>query len=307
MRGSKNVKPLREMFGIVAIVRLTRRREIERRARSLLVQIHGHLRKPLQKRLDAPLRLGMRLREPVAIQIEVVVRRARTGPRTGVVHRLRITRRALIARHPLEVVREPLATVRVFIRIDQHHSAVEGHQRFGIRTSRELIEQRESRFHSRCFTTMHGMFEPHDRRHAFLRAFHFTRRRATWIGDALRVALNFRNAGNVRLTRHRQQQHLAPFERVRYGVHLHASGRRGNAFDVAHHRAMRRESLSDLVAQQRARCRYPRVVAAHNRGTGLGEGVLRQQRRCSTGQREGDSGPKKVDPGTTHAAIGVEW
>ena len=144
VRGGEDIKPLHEVFGIVRVVGLARWRKVERRTRTLLVQVHRHLRHPRQERPHASRRLGVRLREPVAIQIEVVVRRARTGPRARIVERLWITRDPLTAGHALEIMREAFASIRILIRVDQHHRAVERHHRLRIRPRCQLIQQRET-------------------------------------------------------------------------------------------------------------------------------------------------------------------
>ena len=54
-------------------MRLGRRREVIGVVAALLVQVDGDLRQVLEADLDAAARLGLRLREPVAVHVEEIV------------------------------------------------------------------------------------------------------------------------------------------------------------------------------------------------------------------------------------------
>ena len=121
---------------------------------------------------------------------------------------------------------------------------------------------------------MHGVCKPHDCRHALHRRVDLSRACTSWVGDPLRVTLDLGQARHVRFARDRDDEHLAAFERMRNRIHLHALRGGRDAFDVAHHQALRREPVPVVVAENRSRRRHACVVGARGRATGLGVGML---------------------------------
>ena len=282
MRRREDVEPLGQMLGVVLVVGLSRRREVETRAAALLVQVHRHVRPPLHVRAHAPLRLGVRLRIPVAVEIEVVMRRARPRPRPGVIERARLTGHTLRTPAALDVVRVPLASVGVFVGVDQHHGAVERQPGVVIGAGRQLIQQRESRFGARRLTAMHRVLEPHDAGNALHGGIDVSGACATRVRDPLGIALNIRQSRHVGFTRDGDDEHLARLERAGHGVHLHPLRGGRDALDVAHHGALRRKAGADFVAQDLRGSGHARIEG----GTGIGKGVLRMRR--AGGKRAGE-------------------
>ena len=270
MGGREDVEPLGQVRGIVLVVGFARRCKVERRAASLLVQVHRHMWPPLHVRAHAPLRLGVRLCIPVAIEIEVVVRRARPRPRPGVIERARLAGHTLRAAVALDVVRVPLASVRILVGVDQHYGAIQRQLGVGIGAGGQLIQQRQSRFGPRRFTTMHGVLEPHDAGNAFHCGIDVGGTGPARIGEALGIPLNLGQPRHVGFARDGDDEHLAPFERAGHGVHLHPLGGGGNALDVAHHGALRSETGADIVPQDLRGSGHARIEG----GAGVGEGML---------------------------------
>jgi hypothetical protein len=299
VRRREDVEPLGEVRRVVLVVRLARRGEVERGARPLLVQVDRHVRPPLHVRPHAPARLGVRLDEPVAIEVEVVVRRARPRPRARIVERPRLGGQPLRTPGALHVVRVPLASVGVLVGIDEYDGAVERHLRFGVGAGRELVEQPQPRLHPRCLAPVHRVREPDHRRQPPNGRVDFARRRTAGVGHPPGIALEVGESGVVGLARDGQEQHLAPLEGARHRVDLHPLRGRGHPFDVAVDQPLRGEARPQLVAQHGPRCRDPRIVAP----PGVGKGVLRADRAQREGGRQGERGKA----GPRHAKGPPEW
>ena len=287
----EDVEPLGQVRGIVLVVGLARWGEVERRAASLLVQVHRHMRPPLHVRAHAPFRLGVRLRIPVAIEIEVVVRRARPRPRPGVIQRAWLTRHTLRTAVALDVVRMPLASVRILVGVDQHQGAVERQLGVGIGTGGQLVQQRQPRFGARRFTTMHGVLEPHNAGNALHRRIDVGGTGPPRIGESLGIALDLLQPRHVGFARDGDDEHLASLERAGHGVHLHPLGGGGNALDVAHHGALRGETGADIVAQDLRGSRHARI----ERSAGVGEGMLCLRRAGRERAGEGRGGQREAE------------
>ena len=66
-------------------------------------------------------------------------------------------------------------------------------------------------------------------------------------GYSLRIALQVRDARDVRLAADRDDEHLAAFKGVRHGIDFHASARGSDALDIVHPPLMRGELFAEFV------------------------------------------------------------
>ena len=116
---------------------------------------------------DGPLLgLCLGLPGPVPVQVEVVVVRPATGPIRSMLPTVRVV--AVGHSSPLvEALHDPLPTIRVRCRVDDHNGLIEDVLCYGVRSGGELIHRENGRLGPCRLTSVHAVREPGNSR-AFL-------------------------------------------------------------------------------------------------------------------------------------------
>ena len=164
-RAPEGLVPLLLRPGDVRVERLRGRREEVRRVAAHLVQVHRHVRVPVQEQPQPAACFRLGLGEPVAVHVEEVVVRPATRPPLVVLRRrgLRVGRSAAA-----EAVggQKPGSPVGVLQGVDEHEGLAphEVRSRVLLR-GQEVVGQGQGRVRGRDLVAVDAVHEPHHGRH----------------------------------------------------------------------------------------------------------------------------------------------
>ena len=176
--------------GVVRVQRVGRRREVVAVVAALLVQVDVDLRKVVEGNLNAPARLWLRLREPVAVHVEQVV--IRPPARPGFVVLRVVGRRVGRGRLALQVLEDEAgAAVGILHRVDEHQRVAQHRVHAGVAARRQQMVGLEQRRIARAdLVAVHAVHEPHHHRRRRHEAGGLSRCESSRIGQPLDVGLH---------------------------------------------------------------------------------------------------------------------
>ena len=220
--------------------------------RTLLVRTRIYIRFPLVHRDGAGARFGLRLVDPVAVQVEPVVVRAAARPRLRVFQLLAVGVRhgAAVRIHPL---RETADAVGIDHRVDQDDIVLQYLLRIGRPGRGQVIGQQQRRVESARLVAVDAVAEPVEHRPAGLPV-------GRRVAEQVVLRLDAVDIADVLFRRDDQQIERPALVRPAVLAQQHAVGSRGQRFHIGHPLLRRDLELPDLEAQHGRRRRDMLVI-----------------------------------------------